>query len=187
MCTACLPLPTSSLTRPPREKETFLKCYGTAEVGLYKSYSGHLKAAENLSKEGFYKEAWLSLMTSIECFFKDILCLVRFHIWNGLLPQQKPNTLNAVLVRSWLSDNAKSIMKHFGHDLRTLAKVLQEIFSNLSEHFVALASNLPYGGWISERYDAPDENKDKDKYEAKYKTTYACFSEVLNSDFQELK
>jgi hypothetical protein len=134
-----------------------------------KAFLRHFRCAEALSKAELFRESYLTFLLSVECLLKDLFVLLRAH---HLGPD--PRQSQVMYLFSSASKKEKSLgllldAGKFSHDLAALIKATKDFFPELDKQdpprFASLATAIdPKLDWISERYQAPDDQavwKDK--------------------------
>ncbi len=134
-----------------------------------KAFVRHFQCAATLFKAELFRESYLTFLLSVECLLKDIFVLLRAH---HLGPD--PRQSQVMYLFSSASKKEKSLgplleAGKFSHDLAALIKASKDFFPELDKQnpprFASLATAIDAKlDWISERYQAPDDQlawKDK--------------------------
>jgi len=148
--------------------------YADKEDGYHPSYSQHLKFFLFLKEHlHFEREAYYELLIALECFFKDLICNIRFRLF-GNQKEIVPEKLGKALLGT-----------SFGHDIFAMTSVLFNMFDELKddEDFVLFKSKIPRGEtWIQDRYSHP-ENYSRVDFKEKYSELFDTFEKFSAKRF----
>ncbi len=149
--------------------------YFDGEDGFYEAHNKHLKAADSLIKKNFYIMSYLELLIAIECFFKDIFCIIRYEILQDYDLETISYSDNVKWGKRLISKNV------FGHDVFSLVYFTQEIFVNLKNNsdYSILRGLLSSerGEWIELRYYDPKKYLTRD-FKNEYNELLSVFNDV---------
>ena len=157
--------------------------YQDGELGLFASYKRHLQIAELLGgiDHQLYRDSWLSLLASIECFLKDVYCIARYQVWKDKSPSTLPH--REFYERKRISEVV--VAKSFAHNLKELAKYLQALCPDLDSDnpYQNFVLNLPDNDWTIDRYSNPVDRT----FKVRYETLFRSFKSLLDHSFGEWK
>jgi len=172
-----------------RKHVKIAEAHFSGEEGFYGAYLNQLAIAKKLFDQGvpeFYIVAYTELLTSIECFFKDIFCHIRTEVIN--LNGGRNNLINGN-IQHLLPSNFEKILDRnltakdrFSHNLSSLADFISSQITGLKTngHFLQLTAKLPpTADWINERYSHP--NNSKTDYKKEFNNLEKAFNGLLSS------
>jgi len=120
---------------------------------LRSTYKRHLDAAKVLQEKKLYREAFLSLQLSVECFLKYAFCLVRFKVWGGneLRLKDVPPFYHSAIREYDFS------ARRFEHNVSDLIRFLLDNVADIDRDLLQrLSVNLrSRADWINYRYGNP--------------------------------
>ena len=156
----------------------FPRAYLEDELGYHAAYKQHYAVAKLLiGQKGFEREAYYSLLMAMECFLKNLFCIVRFNVFSDV------RTLGPQKFREGLSGRV------FQHDLSEIAGALFQIFPELQSDtdFLVFKAKLPKTGiWINTRYDDPTKYS-KVAYNTEFRDLDGSFAAFASKRFGSLK
>lgn len=143
--------------------------YLADEMEYYAVFLRHFELAHELyQNEKFHREAYIMLLFAVECFLKDIYCVLRFKIIVGFNQATQTKFTKELPDPIRKKTTASLKASSYSHKVNELAQMIQKLCSNLKDdgNYNSFLSQLPPNeDWIHERYDDPMNPRRKNSKE----------------------